>query len=106
VSRASRSCKLSVHDITTKNRSRGRPFHAAPRYPYSVTSSLPASRGKSAEAFEVSEGDHSMVDEILVFAVSHYVLFGLIALSVGIGLNLLITCGPDLIEAIRHPRLN
>lgn len=47
-----------------------------------------------------------MVDEILVFAVSHYVLFGLIALCVGIGLNLLITCGPDLIEAIRHPRLN
>jgi len=47
-----------------------------------------------------------MVDAVLTFAVAHYVLFGLIALSVGIGLNLLITCGSDLIEAIRHPRLN
>lgn len=47
-----------------------------------------------------------MVDTVLVFAVRHYVLFGLMALSVGIGLNLLITCGPDLIEAIRHPRLH
>lgn len=48
----------------------------------------------------------SMVDEILTFAVAHYVLFGLIALSAGIGLNLLVSCGPDLIEAIRHPRLH
>ncbi|MGI4744527.1 MAG: hypothetical protein ACRYGI_12740 [Janthinobacterium lividum] len=47
-----------------------------------------------------------MVDEILVFAVAHYVLSGLIALCIGIGLNLLITCGSDLIEAIRHPRLH
>lgn len=47
-----------------------------------------------------------MMDDILVFAVAHYVLFGLIALCIGIGLNLLISCGPDLIEAIRHPKLH
>lgn len=47
-----------------------------------------------------------MFDDILAFAVAHYVVFGLVALSAGIGLNLLIRCGPDLIEAIRHPRLH
>lgn len=47
-----------------------------------------------------------MLEAVLIFAVGHYVVFGLTALSVGIGLNLIMTCGPDLIEAIRHPRLH
>lgn len=45
-------------------------------------------------------------DDILTFAVNHYVVFGLVTLCFGIGLNLLFRCGPDLIEAIRHPRLH
>ena len=47
-----------------------------------------------------------MVDDILVFAVAHYVVFGLALLCAGIALNLLFQCGPDLIEAIRHPKLH
>ena len=47
------------------------------------------------------------VDDFITFAVAHYVVFGLIALCIGIGLNLSFRCGPDLIEAIRHhPRLH
>lgn len=45
-------------------------------------------------------------DDIVTFAVNHYVVVGLAALCVGIGLNLVFSCGPDVIEAIRHPRLH
>jgi hypothetical protein len=45
-------------------------------------------------------------DDLLTFALGHYVIVGLILLCLGIGLNLAFTCGPDLIQAIRHPKLN
>jgi hypothetical protein len=51
-------------------------------------------------------GGFMSADDILTFAVNHYVVFGLVTLCFGIGLNLLFRCGPDLIEAIRHPRLH
>ncbi len=46
------------------------------------------------------------IDTMLSFALAHYVIVGLVMLCVGIALNLVFTCGPELIQAIRHPRLN
>ena len=45
-------------------------------------------------------------DDIIGFALQHYVVVGLGALCLGIGLNFVFRCGPELIEAIRHPRLH
>ncbi len=46
------------------------------------------------------------IDDMLSFAVAHYVVVGLVMLCLGIALNLVFTCGSDLIQAVRHPKLN
>jgi hypothetical protein len=47
-----------------------------------------------------------VLDDLVSFALAHYVIVGLVMLCVGIALNLAFTCGSDLIQAIRHPKLN
>ena len=46
-----------------------------------------------------------MFDWLLTLAIQHYVVFGVLAISLGVVLNVVITAGPEIIKSIRFHKL-
>ncbi len=46
-----------------------------------------------------------MFDQFLTLAFQHYVIFGALALAVGVILNLVFTAGPEIIQSLRLHKL-
>ena len=46
-----------------------------------------------------------MLDQILTLAVQHYVVFGILALTAGVLLNLAFAAGPEILQSLRMHKL-
>lgn len=46
-----------------------------------------------------------MFDQVVSLAVQHYVIFGILALAVGVVLNFLIAAAPEIVQSLRLHRL-
>ena len=46
-----------------------------------------------------------MLDAVFTFAFQHYVIFGIVALCVGVILNLIVTAAPEIVQQVRTNKL-
>ena len=46
-----------------------------------------------------------MLDAVFTFAFQHYVIFGLVAIGIGVILNVIFTAGPEIVEQLRLNKL-
>ncbi len=50
-------------------------------------------------------GAMAMFDALITLAFQHYVVFGILGLAIGVLLNLAVTAGPDIVQALHLHKL-
>ena len=53
----------------------------------------------------LADGHRRMFDQLVSLAVQHYVIFGILALAIGVVLNFLVAAAPQIVQSLRVHKL-